>query len=108
MAPVASIIAKQPPNWRVPTIRTSIAGLRRVISEGIINTNASAQTIATVVIKDEPNHSSSSPRSSMISKEPRNVATSAKPTRSNPALCSRHFRCSSTAAAESRTTTAIT
>src|SRR6516165_6268671 len=86
MAPVASTTRKQTPNGRVATIRTSIAALRRVISQGIISTNASAQTIATVVIKDEPNQSSSSPRSSTISKEPRKVATSTKPTRSNRLL----------------------
>ena len=91
MAPVASITRKQAPNWRVATIRTSIVGLRRLISHGIISTKASAQTIATVVIKDEPNQSSSSPRSSTISSAPRKVATSTKPTRSNPPPCCRQL-----------------
>ncbi len=55
MAPVASITRKQAPNWRVATIRRSIAGLRRLISHGIISTNASTQTTATPTIKVEPN-----------------------------------------------------
>ncbi len=46
MAPVASITTKQAPNWRVATMRTSIIGLRRLISHGIISTKASAQTTA--------------------------------------------------------------
>jgi hypothetical protein len=55
MAPVASIVRKQAPNWHVATIRTSTVGLRRVASHGIISTNASAQTTATSTIKDEAN-----------------------------------------------------
>jgi hypothetical protein len=39
---VASITRKQTPNWRVATILRSIIGLRRLISHGIINTNATA------------------------------------------------------------------
>jgi hypothetical protein len=55
MAPVASIVRKQAPNWHVATIRTSTVGLRRVASHGTISTNASAQTTATSTIKDEAN-----------------------------------------------------
>jgi hypothetical protein len=55
MAPVASIVREQAPNWHVATIRTSTVGLRRVASHGIISTNASAQTTATSTIKDEAN-----------------------------------------------------
>jgi hypothetical protein len=39
---------KQAANWCVAIIRRSIAGLRRLISHGIISTNASAQTTATL------------------------------------------------------------
>jgi hypothetical protein len=76
MAPVASIVRKQAPNWRVAAIRTSTVGLRRVVSRGIISTNANARTTATSTIKDEANQSSLSARSSTISSAPRKVATS--------------------------------
>jgi len=107
MAPVASITRKLAPNWRVASIRTSTAGLRRRISHGIINTKANAQMTTTVVMKEEPNQSSSSPRSSASSSAPRNVATSAKPTRSKPPACRRHSRRAAGAPSGSRRTAAI-
>jgi hypothetical protein len=73
-------------------MRISTIGLRRLISQGIINTNANAQTAATSTMKDEANQSSSSPRSSTISSAPRKVATSTKPTRSNPPCSCSRFR----------------
>jgi hypothetical protein len=107
MAPVASITTKQAPNWRVPTIRRSIIGFRRLTSHGIISTNASAQTIATVVMKEEANESSISPRSSTISSAPRKVETSTRPIGSNPRASCRRRRRSATAAADSRRISAI-
>ena len=59
------------------------------------------------MMKDEPNQSSSSPRSSATSSAPRNVATSTKPTRSKPPACRRHSRRAAAAPAGSRRTIAI-
>ena len=42
---------------------------------------------ATLTMKGEPNQSSSRPRSSTTSSAPRKVATSMKPTTSNPSRC---------------------
>src|SRR5215813_8215477 len=41
--PAASITTKPAPNWRVATIRTSIIGFGRFISQGIMRTKAAAQ-----------------------------------------------------------------
>jgi hypothetical protein len=90
------------PNWRVATMRTSIIGLRRVSSHGIIRTKASAETATTTTMKFEANQSSSRPRSSAISRVPRNVATSTKPTRSKPRRCALKRVRSATAAFDSR------
>ena len=54
MAPVASMTRKHAPNWRLATIRTSIIGFVRVISQGIMSTKATAQTVATPTMKLEP------------------------------------------------------
>ena len=69
-------------------MRTSIIGSRRVASQGIISRNATAQIAVNVTMKLEANQSSSRPRSSTISSEPRKVATKRKPTISNRAACS--------------------
>jgi len=82
MHPVASMTTKQEPNWRVPTMRRSIIGSRRLISQGIINTNASAAIAAQATMKVEANQSSTRPRSSTISSAPRKVAISRNPMRS--------------------------
>ena len=59
------------------------------------------------MMKDEPNQSSSRPRSSTTSSAPRKVATSMKPTTSNPSLAAAAPARSARAAGDSRRTSAI-
>jgi hypothetical protein len=54
MAPIAGITRKLALNWRVASIRTSTAPLRRRISHGMISMCSSAQTTTTLALKDEP------------------------------------------------------
>ena len=107
IAPIASITTKHAPNWRVPTIRISIIGLRRLASHGIMSTKAAALMSANVTMKVEENQSSTRPRSSTISSAPRKVATKTKPTTSNPPRSKSWRLCFWTAPAASRRSSAI-
>ncbi len=74
------------PNWRVAIILRSTTGFRRLASQGIKSSNASAEMHVQVMMKFDPNQSSCCPRSNMNSRAPRKVAARIKPPQSKRTL----------------------
>ena len=80
--PTVIITMKAVANCRPNSSRTSTIGSSRVSSHGMNRASAVADNTANVTMKPDWNQSSCWPRSSTTSRQPRNNATSTKPTQS--------------------------